>query len=226
MSRKNLTRLLEELEDGLLSMGRLVEEALVGSVRTLESQDRETAAQLIADDAKVNDKRYEIEARAIALIATQQPMATDLRTVATVLEISTELERIGDYAKGIARISQMIDRQVLPQIPAELADIAGRAQEMLRQALDAFVRRDVALARAIPAQDLIVDQLYNQVYRELMAAVIADPARMEAASALLWAAHNLERTADRVTNICERVVFTVTGVMIEMDSDSGLESLG
>jgi phosphate transport system protein len=177
-------------------------------------------ARLIAGDQIINEERYGIESDTLALIATQQPAASDLRTLAAILEIVTELERIGDYAKGIARINELIGEQALIKPIVDLTRMAQEAQDMLHQALDAFVRRDLELAHAIPARDELVDELYKQVYRELIALVIARPNRIEQSNYLLWAAHNLERAADRVTNICERVVFTVTGRMTEMDHEA------
>jgi len=153
----------------------------------------------------------------LTVIATQQPLASDLRTIASVLEIVTELERMGDYAKGIARINIMMGEKPLLKPLIDVPRMAEKACDMLHRALDAFVRQDVDLARAIPAEDDEVDDLYNQVYRELLSYIIADPRTIDRATYLLWVAHNLERTADRVTNICERVVFAVTGEMIELD---------
>jgi len=145
-------------------------------------------------------------------------MASDLRVLAAVLETATELERIGDYAKGISRISQMIGTAPLIKPLVDLPRMSDKALDMLHRALEAFVQQDVEAARAIPKEDDEVDALYNQVYRELITYIMQDPSCMEQASQLLWAAHNLERAADRVTNICERVVFTVTGEMTEIDS--------
>ena len=201
----------------MLALGSLVEKALLDSVRVLKYRDLKRGRRLIADDRMINERRYAIEADTLALIAMQQPMAGDLRTLAAILEIVTELERIGDYAKGIARINERIGEEPLIKPLVDLPKMADQAQDMLHQALDAFVRRDVELARAIPARDDVVDDLYKQVYRELIALVIADPAKIEQSNYLLWAAHNLERAADRVTNICERVVFTVTGELAELD---------
>jgi phosphate transport system protein len=188
-------------------------------VQVLKHRDMKRGRRLIAQDRAINERRYAIEAEALALIATQQPMAGDLRTLAAVLEIVAELERIGDYAKGIARINEMIGGQALIKPIVDLPKMAEEAQDMLHQALDAFCRRDAELARAIPGRDDLVDDLYNQVYRELMTYVIGNARNMEQANYLLWAAHNLERAADRVTNICERVVFTVTGERVELDVD-------
>jgi phosphate transport system protein len=204
----------------------MVEYALVESVEILRRRDMEGSRRLIAQDRVINEKRFAIEADALILIATQQPMAGDVRTLAAVLELSTELERIGDYAKGIGRINLMMGEGPLIKPLIDIPRMAEKARSMLHRALDAFVRRDVDLARAIPAEDDEVDALYNQVYRELMTFIMSDPRNIDQANYLLWVAHNLERAADRVTNICERVVFTVTGEMMEMDvEDKGLESI-
>ncbi|MEA3345016.1 MAG: phosphate signaling complex protein PhoU [Chloroflexota bacterium] len=165
----------------------------------------------------MNEKRFAIEDNCLALIATQQPMASDLRTLAAVLEIATELERTGDYAKGIARINLMMGEEPLLKPLIDIPRMADKAQDMLHRSLEAFIHRDVELARAIPTEDDEVDGLYNQVYRELLTLIMANPRNIDQATLLLWTAHNLERTADRVTNICERVVFTVKGEMVEMD---------
>jgi len=217
---------LRRLQEQVLALGRTVEDALVESVAILKRQDLEGARQLVADDRLVNRRRFEIEADAMVLIATQQPMASDLRILAAILVIVTELERMGDYAKGIARICLMIGDKPLIKPLVDLPIMAEKARDMLHDALDAFVRQDVDLARSIPARDDEIDNLYNQVYRELLTYIMADPQSIDGATHLLWVAHNLERAADRVTNICERVVFTVTGQMVEMDKEeSGLHAV-
>jgi phosphate transport system protein len=227
MPRQTFQASLARLEEELLILGSMVERALEDSIETLRKRDTEWSRQLIASDRWINERRYQIESEALALIATQQPMAGDLRTLAAILEIATELERIGDYAKGISRINLMIGEQPLLKPLIDIPRMAALAQQMLNQALDAFMRRDVELARAIPHQDEMVDSLYNQVYRELITYVISDQRYIDQANHLLWAAHNLERAADRVTNICERVIFTVTGEMVELDGDeNGIEGLG
>jgi phosphate transport system protein len=219
LPRDTFERQLGHLEDRVLALGSLVEKALVESVRVLKHRDMKRGRRLIAGDQTINEQRYAIEADTLALIATQQPAASHLRALAAILEIVTELERIGDYAKGIARINELIGEQELIKPIVDLPRMAQEAQDMLQQALDAFMRRDVELARAIPERDDLVDELYKQVFRELMTLVIAQPNRIEQSNYLLWAAHNLERAADRVTNICERVVFTITGEMTEMDPE-------
>lgn len=226
MPREAFDQELDRLEREVLLMASLVEEAITESVETLRTRDMIGSRRVIAQDQAINEKRFEIEADCLVAIATQQPMATDLRTLAAILHIITELERMGDYAKGIARINLMIGQQPLIKPLIDIPRMAEQARSMLHQAVEAFVRRDVEKARSIPKQDDVIDGLYNQVYRELMTYVIGDPKHIDQANSLLWAAHNLERTGDRVTNICERVVFTVTGEMAEMDSEgAGIESL-
>ena len=227
MPRQTFERELQDLQDGLLSLGNTVEKALLDAVRTLERRDMKASRQLIAQDREINTERYAIESETLALIATQQPTATDLRTLAAILEIATELERMGDYAKGIANINLMLGDGPLLKPLIDIPVMAQRACTMLHRALDAFVQRDVELASAIPADDDEVDALYNQVYRELVTYILEDAKCIEQANLLLWAAHNLERTADRVTNICERVIFTVTGKLVDVGSENqGIESLG
>jgi phosphate transport system protein len=230
MIREAFERDLQRLQDEVLVLGSMVEKAIIESVQTLKQRDREKARRLIAEDRILNKKRFAIEDEALILIATQQPMAGDLRTIAAVLAIISELERIGDYAKGISKINLMMGDAPLIKPLVDIPRMAEKAHDMLHRALQAFVQRDVDLARAIPEEDDEVDALYNQVYRELLTYIMADPRTIDQATYLLWAAHNLERAADRVINICERVVFTVTGEMMEMDVEEGetsrIESLG
>jgi phosphate transport system protein len=226
MPRETFERELQRLQDEILALGSMVENAIMESVETLKRRDMEGSRRLIAQDRIINEKRFAIEADALVLIATQQPMAGDLRILAAILMLATELERIGDYAKGIARINLMIGEGPLLKPLIDIPRMAEKARTMLHRALDAFIQRDVALARSIPAEDDEVDALYNQVYRELMTFIMANPRNIDQANHLLWVAHNLERAADRVTNICERVIFTVTGKLAEMDvEDKGFESL-
>jgi phosphate transport system protein len=217
MPRESYERELQRLQDETLALGSMVENAIIESVEILKRRDMEGSRDLIAQDRRINEKRFAIEADALVVIATQQPMAGDLRTLAAILDIASELERIGDYAKGIARINLMMGKGPLLKPLIDVPRMAEKARAMLHQALDAFARRDVDLARTIPAEDDEVDALYNQVNRELLTLIMADPTRIEPANYLMWVAHNLERAADRVTNICERVVFTVTGEFVELD---------
>ncbi len=217
--RRTFERELQLLQDQVLIMGSMVKEAMMTSIDLLKRRDLEGAKRLIEHDIEINTRRYAIESQTLALIALHQPVARDLRTLAAILEISTELERIGDYAKGIAKINLLIGEKPLLKPLIDIPLMAQKALDMLRRALDAFVAQDVEAARAIPAEDDEVDRLYEQVYNELMIFIRADPANIEQANYLLWAAHNLERAADRVANICERILFTVTGELSEFDSE-------
>jgi phosphate transport system protein len=227
MVRQTYAQELTSLQDEVLTLGSMVEEALVKSVELLKQRDFDGSRMLIVSDRHINEKRFAIEDQVLTLIATQAPMAGDMRLLAAILEIVTELERMGDYAKGIARINLMIGEQPLVKPLIDLPVMADKAQHMLHQALQAFVQRDVEQARAIPKQDDDIDELYKQIYRELLSFIMEDPSVIEQSNLLLWAAHNLERTGDRVINLCERVVFMVTGEMVELESDeAGIESLG
>jgi phosphate transport system protein len=224
MPRETFERDLQKLQDDLLSLGGMVGAAILDAMDSLKRQDMDAARAVVLNDRVINRKRYELESETLILIATQQPMAVDLRVLASVLEIATELERIGDYAKGIGKVALLIGKQPFVKPLIDLPRMAERAESMLRRALDAFVRRDVEVAKRLPEEDAEIDALYNQIYRELLTFIMADPKVIDQATFLLWVAHNLERAADRVTNICERVVFTVTGKMVEMDGE-GREDL-
>ena len=215
--RETLDRALQELLDEIIVMGSMVEEAVIASVDALKRRDFEASRQIYTGDMQINEKHFSIENTCLIVIATQQPMARDLRLLAAILEAATELERMGDYAKGISRINILLGSQPLVKPLIDIPRMAEISVSMLHRALGAFVSGDVEAARAIPAEDQVIDDLYNQVYRELITYMIADPTTIDRANYLLWVAHNLERMADRVTNICERTIFVVTGEMSEMD---------
>ena len=215
--RETLDRQINELFDEVLVMGSMVEEAIIDSVESLKKRDIESARRIYYGDQLINEKRYEIENRCLTTIATQQPMATDLRIMAAIMEIITELERIGDYGKGIARINMLMSDEPLVKPLIDIPRMAELGLNMLKRALDAFVNQDAEAARNIPKEDDIVDALYNQVYRELLTYMIADTGTIDRSNYLIWVAHNLERMSDRVTNICERIVFVVTGDILELD---------
>ena len=218
MPRVSFERELQRLEGELLELGGTVENAITESVQTLKKRDLQGSQSLVDNDRLINKRRYAIEADVLILIATQQPVAGDLRILAAILDITHELERIGDYAKGIAKISLRIGKGRLIKPLIDIPRMAEKAASMLHRGLDAFIRRDTDLARTLPSEDDEVDGLYNQVYRELMTYILADPKNIEGANSLLGVAHNLERAADRVTNICERVIFTVAGEVVELDT--------
>ena len=218
MLRKTFENEIQQVKDNVLILGSMVEKALLDSVNALKKRDIKASEIIFADDKEINKKRFEIENHLMVLIATQQPMARDLRILASSLEIISELERMGDYAKGIANINiRMGDAPLLKPL-IDVPRMADKGVDMLHRALTAFVNEDVETAKALPVEDDEVDALYNQVYRELMTFVIADPTTIERANWLLWVVHNLERFADRVTNICERTIFIATGEMAEIKS--------
>jgi len=219
-SRSAFHRELEHVQEEVLVLGSMVEKAVLRSVDALRNRDTATARVIEVEDALINKKRFEIEEAALLLIATQQPMASDLRRLAAVLQIVTDLERMGDYASGIARICIDIGDQPHIKPLIDIPRMAEKSVSMLRRSLDAFIERDVAAAESIAREDDEVDDLYQQVYRELLTIMLANPRTIDQATRLLWAAHNLERVADRVQNICERVVFVVTGRMQELSRGS------
>jgi phosphate transport system protein len=214
--RTTFRKKLKEIQDEVLVMGSMVGKAITSSVKALKERDLDLAQQVISDDVKVNQKRFEIEERCIQLVATQQPMATDLRVIISVLNIVSEMERIGDHAEGIAKIVVMIGDEPPLKPLIDIPRMTEKMADMLNRSLDAFVSHDADTARRIVVEDDEVDDLYNQVFRELLTFMAEDPRSITRATRLIWVAHNLERSADRVTNICERVVFMVTGKMEEI----------
>ena len=211
---------LREIQDDILIMGSMVSKATLLAIEALQKRDLELAKQIIADDKKINRKRFDIEEKCIQLIATQQPMASDLRTIVAVLNIITELERIGDYAEGNAKITIMIGNEPPLKPLIDIPRMAEKTADMLNRALTAFINHDAEAAIKITAEDDFIDNLYDQVFRELLTFMAEDPKTITRATRLIWVTHNLERSADRVTNICERVVFMVTGKMEESNTSS------
>jgi phosphate transport system protein len=216
MSRERFEQELGHLQGQVLALGTMAERAVRTSVEALAHQDLATARKLIDDDHIINEQRFELENEILTIIATQQPMAGDLRKLASSLELVGELERIADYAKGIANVALMIGAEPLVKPLVDIPIMADRACGMLSRALDAFSRWDVDLARSVPKEDAEVDTLYERIYRDLAAVIVKDPRTLDQAIRLSWVAHNLERVADRVSNLCERVVFAVLGRMEEL----------
>jgi phosphate transport system protein len=217
MTREAYHKALKELENELLKMGDMVAKAIKDSIDALKTRDIEKSKEIIKNDLLINKKRFEIEENCLHLIATQQPMAVDLRTIAAILSIISDLERMGDHAEGNAKINVMIGKEPLVKPLIDVPRMTDKGLSMLDRALKAFINRDAAQARAICDEDDEVDALYDQIYRELLLLMIENPKKIEGATYLIWLAHNLERIADRVTNIAERVVFMVTGKMEEMN---------
>jgi phosphate transport system protein len=216
MLRKTFEHEIQHLRDEIILMGSMVEQSLLDSVAALKKRDVEASREIVQRDNVVNEKRFHLENEVMVIIATQQPMARDLRVLASILEVISELERMGDYAKGIGVINVRMGNEALLKPLVDIPRMAEIGVSMLHRALSAFVNEDVEIARVIPQEDDLVDELYIQVYRELMTYIMADPKNIERANWLLWVAHNLERFADRVTNICERTIFIVTGELFEI----------
>jgi phosphate transport system protein len=214
--RTEFHKKLADIHSDVLAMGSMVEKAILHSVQALKERDLVLAEQIINDDININKKRFKIEERCIELIATQQPMASDLRAIMSVTSITTELERIGDYAEGIAKIVIMIGDEPPLKPLVTVPRMAEKTVDMLHRSLEAFYNHDDATARQIVIEDDEIDHLYNDLYRVLISFMIEDPKTITRATRLIWVAHNLERAADRITNICERVVFTVTGQIEEI----------
>ena len=221
MARETLDRKIKHLLDEIMILDSMVEQAVLASVQALKGHDVGTAQRLYRGDELINAKRFEIENETMVTIATQQPiMATDLRLLASILEVTSELERIGDYGKGIARITLKIGSAPHVKPLIDIPRMADIAVEMLHEAVGAFITADAETARQIPERDDEVDDLYNQVYHELVVIIMQRPATIDQANFLMWAAHNLERMADRVTNICERTIYIASGEMREIDQNN------
>lgn len=211
MMRKTFSQELHEIKDDVLVLGSMVENAVMASVQALKDNDLQGSRQIIKEDLNINRRRYEIEASIMVLIATQQPIARDLRTLAASLDICTELERIGDYAKGIATINLRSEGISMPTLLREIYAMAEKAVDMLHHAMTTYADEDMNAAGLVIADDDIIDASYNSLYTNAIQTVINDPRNIDRANYVIWVAHNLERLGDRATNICERVMFIVTG---------------
>jgi len=202
---------IQELRDDVVTLASMVDKAIARASEALRSQDVTRAKQLIADDRLINEYRWQTEEKALLVIATQAPMARDLRTISAVIHIVIDMERMADHAAGLAKIVVQTAGEPLLKPLVDLPRMGELARAMLRDSVTAFVDEDATAALAIVQRDDDVDALYDQVYRELLTFMLADPGTINRATRLLWAAHNVERIADRVTNICEQVVFVETG---------------
>lgn len=218
MSRFTLDQEIRLVQDEMLLLGSLAEQAILNSVDALRRQDVAAARTIALEDKKINDKHFAIENHILIIFATQSPLARDLRLLAAMLEIITELERIGDYAKGIAKVAIRLADDETPVPIQEISTMADKATSMLHRALGAFISEDVTAAYAIPKEDDEVDELYITIYRKIVQNMIKNPETIDHTNQILWVIHNLERTADRVTNICERIIFIVSGELLELDS--------
>lgn len=217
MTREAYHKALKELQDEVLKMSAMVGTAIKESMEALKDRDMEKSRRIVKNDMLINRMRFDIEEKCIRLIATQQPMAVDLRVLASIINVITDLERIGDHAEGIAKISVSIGDEPLVKPLIDMPVMAGKALSMLQRCMTAFVARDAEAAKKICNEDDEVDLLYDTIYNELVLLMVQDPKIIKDATYLIWAAHNIERMADRVTNIAERVVYMATGKMEEMN---------
>ena len=224
MPRNSMDHQLHQLEDEVLLLGSMVEQAVLKSVDALRLRDISVAHKIIIDDHLINEKRFAIENNILIIIATQQPMAKDLRLLTAMLEVITELERMGDYAKGIGKVVIRLEDSTIPVPIREISQMADLAVSMLHRALGAFIAENPSVAVTIPKEDDAVDGLYNRIYSNIVSTMIANPETIDHANLILWVAHNLERMADRVTNICERTVFITTGELLELDESDDEDS--
>jgi len=215
--RATLDRDLQAVQDDLLRLGSLIDAAVARSLQALADRNADLARQIVVDDARVNALRFQIEEECFALIATQQPAARDLRAAVAAMNIVSDLERMADHAAGIAEIVLRMGDEPLLKPLIDMPRMAEECREMLRQALDAYVKHDVELARAVAARDDVIDGLYKQIFRELLSYMLEDPRTTTRALYLLFAAHNLERIGDHITNIAERVIFMASGEMKELN---------
>ncbi|MFN3821185.1 MAG: phosphate signaling complex protein PhoU [bacterium] len=217
MLRESYARALKELEEEMIQLGNMVIQAISRSIETLKNLDVDDARAIVEDDIYINQKRWQIEDRCIDLMATQQPVASELRRLIAILNIISELERMGDHAGGIAKIVIQNDRKPWVKPLVDIPRMGDMITQMIRDALQAFVKRDEELARRISAQDDDIDLITHQIYRELLTYMAEDPKTITSATYLIWVSHNLERIADRVTNICERTVYLITGQIEDLN---------
>ena len=216
MTRQRYAVQIQELRDAVVTMASMVDKAIARAIDALRHQDVNLARQVVAADRSINEHRWRTEGEALLIIATQAPMAGDLRMVASAIHITTDLERMADHAAGIAKIVIQTANEPLLKPLVDLPRMSDLARAMLADSITAYVESDEPLAREIALRDDEIDALYNQIYRELLTFMLADPTTINRATHLLWVAHNLERIGDRVTNICEQIVFTATGSVEEL----------
>lgn len=216
-TREKFHHALDELRDNVLRLSHMTDSAIQRSMQALVERDDELAQHVIQDDKPINRLRYEIEEDAYKLIATQHPLARDLRSIVTAIHLVVELERIADHAASVARLAIELNKEPALKPLIDLPRMSTIASEMLGEAVDTYLNWDIDKAHAIKKRDKKVDALDEQVYRELVSFMVADPKNIGRATFLLWISHDIERMADRVTNICERVIFMITGTVRAKD---------
>lgn len=209
--RQSYEKELETLRLEILRMGELVSQAIEDAVQSLAKQDEQLARKVIAGDDAIDQMEVDIEDRCMVLIARQQPMARDLRIIGTGLKITTDLERMGDHAFDIAKVTVRLANQPLIKPLVDIPRMARMAQKMLADSLEAYMKMDIALAEKVCLADNEVDDLYQQVFRELLTYMMEDPRTIGQATQLIFVGRYLERIADHATNIAEWVIYLVTG---------------
>ncbi len=226
MTRKLFTRKLSSIQDEVLLLGSMVENAIINAVNSLKNRDTKWARNVYEEDQNINGKRFAIENAILITIATQNPMAKDLRQLAAMLDVISELERMGDYAKGIAKVTLRLENADIKLPITEFETMVELGIKMLHKALTAFIEDDTQTASKIPYEDDLIDQLYTDVYHHAVKIMMANPQYVDDANLILWVGHNLERLADRVTNICERTIFVATGELLELEVDEDEDEFG
>ncbi len=223
LGRETFDRDLGQLEAQVVLLSALVESSVLTALLALKARDLELATRVIADDDLIDDKRFEIEMSCAEILRREAPIAGDLRRILTILQLAGELERIGDYAEGIAKITHLLSDKPLPKEMIDIPRMGDRAVSMLKHSLEAFLTRDPdkaeATAMSVGPHDHAVDAMYANIQSELMELMRQDPENVETGTYLMWAAHNVERIADRATNIAERVVFQATGKLVRVGGD-------
>jgi phosphate transport system protein len=217
-SRSILDKDLNNLRASILQMTSLVDTAIEHAMLALDQRDVALAQEVINNDQQVNQLRYDVEESSLQILATQQPMASDLRVVIAAIHLAVELERIGDHASGIARLVARLESEDEIDTLHKLPKMAKRARQMLRESVDAFINKDADSAKVMIGRDDKIDRQYNKLFKETLEEM-QDDAYIRRATFLLWAGHNLERIGDRTTNIAERVIFMTTGEFIETSTD-------
>ena len=218
MTRETLDRKINDILDGVVELSSLVEQSILDAVEAMEKKDLVAAKRIYDADSQINDMRYMLEEKTVGLIARHQPVASDVRILTAVLEVITELERMGDYAKGVAKVAMLIGEEPYIISNDHFVKMAQSTADMLHRAIKAFIDRDEKTAKMIPDEDEEVDEYYYAIYTDLIKAIASDPLGADQANNLLWAAHNIERTADRVTYICERTIYIETGLRGDIDT--------
>ncbi len=216
-TRPLLDKELAKLREHLLELVRLTDTAIAAAIEALLNQDIAAAEAVIANDVHINELRYKIEKLCVTIIATQQPMASDLRAIIAADHVAVEIERMADHAAGIARLVPRLAEEPQLKPLLDIPRMAKIAREMLEATVNAFIAKDVTAAKAAAARDDEIDQLYQQTLRDLLTYMMQDPHTIQRATYLLWVAHGLERIGDRVTNIAERVIFMETGKFEELE---------